>query len=181
MKFVIVLLSLVTFTYKAQAARPFPSSQFELVQKNLDKELFNFRTLINFTFKGDKASLLIYNDICPQRPGMISCKAMPIPVVNSQYKMTLVNIDHCGVKIYESNVVENQSFMTSNAVDQSMLVIRDNSFSVCEIAYASQIEVTLKINRMNIESGKTVSYESYLGFNELMQILEPSQGLTIRD
>lgn len=181
MKFVIVLLSLVTLTYKAQAARPFPSSQFELVQSNLDKELFNFRTLINFTFQGEKATLRIYNDICPQRPGMVSCKAMPIPVVNSEYKMTLANIDYCGVKTYTSNVVESQAYTSVNAVDQSMLVIRDNSLSVCEIAYAAQVEVTLKVNRLNIESGKTVSYESYLGFNELMQVLEPSQGLTIRD
>lgn len=181
MKFVIILLALVTISHQTQAARPFQSNQFELVQSKLDKNLFNFRTKVNFKFNRNEASLLIFNDICPQRPGMPSCKAMPIPVINAQYTMTLTNIDYCGVKTYTSNVVESQSYMTSDEIDQSVLVIRDNTLSMCEIAYAAQVEVSLKIIRMNISSGKTASYQSYLGFNELLQALEPAQGLTIRE
>ncbi|MEQ1722453.1 MAG: hypothetical protein ABL930_04705 [Pseudobdellovibrio sp.] len=158
MKIIIILLTVLTFNFKA-IATPTNFSNFELVKSELNSELFNFRNkIVRFSFDQTSARLIIMNNICPQRAGMISCRAMPITVVNNEYTLSLAHIDYCGVKTYVSNVVE-----------QSQLIIRDNSQSLCEVLYPAQIEVALKIQ------SESLSYQSYLGFNQLIQVQIPAE------
>lgn len=168
MKNLIITLALITVTFNAKAltlAQP----QFEVVQMDLNPELFSFSNKeVQFTLKGNKANLSIINDICrPSIPGGISCLAMPFPVLQASYKLRLVNTDGCGVRTLVSNAVINPSNFDNTLSEKSMIVVKDNSRSICEVVYTAVLEVTLKVKRQNTESKRSVTYESYLSFNPI--------------
>jgi hypothetical protein len=66
--------------------------------------------------------------------------------------MRLVSTDGCGVKTLVSNAVVSPNNFNHNLVEKSMLVIKDNSRSVCEVVYSAMFEVTLKVIRQNLET-----------------------------
>lgn len=168
MKNLFITLALITVTFNAKALT-LVQPQFEVVHMDLNPELYSFSNkVIQFTLKGNKANLSIINDICrPATPGGISCLAMPYPVLQASYKLRLVNTDGCGVKTFVSNAVVNPSNYDNTLVEKSMIVVKDNSRSVCEVVYTAMLEVTLKVKRQETESNKSTTYESYLSFNPI--------------
>lgn len=168
MKNLFITLALITVTFNAKALT-LVQPQFEVVQMDLNSELYTFSNKeVQFTLKGNKATLSIINDICrPATPGGISCLAMPFPVLQASYKLRLVNTDGCGVRTFVSNAVINPSNYDNTLIEKSMIVLKDNSFSVCEVVYPALYEVTLKVKRQDTESRKSATYESYLSFNPI--------------
>jgi hypothetical protein len=168
MKNLFITLALITVTFNAKALT-LVQPQFEVVHMDLNPELYSFSNkVVQFTLKGNKATLSIINDICrPATPGGISCLAMPYPVLEASYKMRLVNVDGCGVKTLVSAPVTSPNNFNHNLVEKSMLVIKDNSQSVCEVVYTALYEVTLKVKRQNLETKNSATYESFLSFNPI--------------
>lgn len=167
MKNLFITLALITVTFNAKALT-LVQPQFEVVNLDLNQEVFSFSNkIVEFSLKGNTAKLAIINNICPANPGGFACLAMPYPVLQASYKMRLVNVDGCGVKTLVSNSVVSPNNFNQNLVEKSMLVIKDNSQSVCEVVYTALYEVTLKVKRQNVETKDSATYESYLSFNPI--------------
>lgn len=167
MKNLFITLALITVTFNAKALT-LVQPQFEVVHMDLNQEVFSFSNkIVEFSLKGNVAQLAVINDICPANPSGIACLAMPFPVLLATYKMRLVSTDGCGVRTLVSNSVVSPNNFNLNLVEKSMLVIKDNSRSVCEIVYSAALEVTLKIKRQNLETKDSATYESFLSFNPI--------------
>ncbi len=170
MKTFFILLTLITLNQKAIAFdRADIAGRMQLVRQKLNDQVFGFpNRLIHFELSNSTAKLAIQNDICPQRPGMISCKAMPITVLKNEYNLELVKTDSCGVKTYVSPKVKTPSPLNAPSEVFSMIQVKDNTQSICERIYAAQYEVTLKMS-LNED---TTSFDSSLLFNELLTAQE---------
>lgn len=175
----LALIITALISLNANANTPVFFQGFDVVNEKLDTSVFSFKNkIINFSMNEQTAALSILNNICPRRPGMVQCKAMPIPVLVAEYQLQLTEVDACGVRTYTSNVVDNPAYMQTNVSENSQLVIKDNRFSVCEIAYSAQFYVKLIINKTNLESGNTLTFDSYLGFNSPKTFKNEAKGFT---
>lgn len=157
MKFLLATIILVTaFTTNVQARSIMPS-QFEVISASLNKKAFDFENhIIRFNKNGDTVYLRILNDICPNRPGFPSCRAMAMIAFDGVFTLSArIEPDSCNSKVQKSNVISYNG-------KKAQIVFKDMTVSTCDLVTLADYSLELIV-----KDEKGVKSTSYITISNL--------------
>lgn len=131
------LLTAATFNAQARSIQP---AQYQVVTASLDKKMFDFENqLVQFNKNHDEVYLRILNDICPNRPGQPSCRAMAMIAFDAKFTLSArVDTIDCNTRVQTSNVVSYNG-------KKATITFYDMTQNTCDLVYVSDYRIELKI------------------------------------
>lgn len=163
MKLFLVTLALLTATTITTQARSIMPAQYEVITASLDKKIFDFENqIVQFNKIGDEVHLRILNDICPNRPGMPSCRAMAMIAFDAKFRLSArVETVDCNTKVQTSDVF---SFNGKKA----RIIFSDLTQNTCDLVYVSDYRVELQI-----KGGKGLKSTSIINVSDFAPRIQP--------
>lgn len=163
MKILLTTLALLTAFATNTQARSIMPAQYEVLNASLDKNVFDFENqIVLFNKNGDEVHLRILNDICPNRPGMASCRAAAMVVFDAKFTLSAkIESGSCNTKIQKSNVVTYQG-------QKARIVFNDMTQNVCDVVYVSDYRIDLQI-----KSAKGQKSNSIINVSNLRPRIQP--------
>ena len=140
MKTILITLALLTTLTTTTQARSIQLPQYEVVNASLDKKNFDFSNqIVQFHKIGDEVQIRILNDICPSRPGMMSCRAAAMIAFDAKFKLSArVESANCNTHVQTSDVVLYNG-------KKAKITFSDMTQNTCDLVYVSDYSVKLTI------------------------------------
>ena len=140
MKLFLITLALLTATSIHSQARSIQPAQYEVITASLDKKIFDFENqVVLFNKNGDDVHLRILNDICPNRPGKPSCRAVAMIAFDAKFKLSAkVETLDCNTKVQTSDVFSYNG-------KKAKIVFSDLTQNTCDLVYVSDYRIELRI------------------------------------
>lgn len=163
MKLFLTTLALLTVVTTNTQARSIMPPQYEVLTATLDKKIFGFENqIVLFNKNGDEVHLRILNDICPNKPGMPSCRAMPMIAFDAKFTLSAkVETASCNTKVQTSDVVTYDG-------KKSKIVFSDLTQNTCDLVYVSDYRIEL-----NIKGQKSTSIINVSNIRARIQPMPP--------
>lgn len=163
MKLFLITLALLTATSINTQARSIQPAQYEVITASLDKKIFDFENqIVLFNKNGDDVHLRILNDICPNRPGMPSCRAAAMIVFDAKFTLTAqVESADCNTKVQTSDVVSYDG-------KKAKITFSDLTQNTCDLVYVSDYRIDLKI-----KNEKGLKSTSIINVSDLKPRIQP--------